>query len=551
MSLPRLLLPRSGLALVGLLAATLNALLRVAVAPLLIQPIFDRVLVRGDLAALPRVLLVGGAVVVAGAGVLWAQDALLGHVAARTSAAWRERVYRHLLGRPLVAESSSGGLTSRLLTDLKDVEVYLQFGLGTLLAESLTIVGIMAVLFYSNPLATLLLLVMTLPLALTLIWTGRRVERLSTHVQTHTEEVGAHLQEGLKHREVARAFGLESFLLNRLRPANARTAHAGSARARWAGAQTPLAQTLGFAAVAVLFVILSRSVAAGRMSLGEVTAYLTLLALLSTPAQLLPRGYALLQSARAAATRLQALVTATPEVLLENTQTLPPPTAAPHPKPRLRLERLHFTYGTREVLKNVEADFRGPALVALTGTSGSGKTTLLRLLLGLEQPTHGRITLDAVALEKLPENVLRTRVAYVPQDTALFRASLRDNLLLGRDYSEARLWEALAAVGLEKTVRTLPGGLDYPLREDGGGLSGGQRGRLAVARALVSEPEVLLLDEPSANLDAASEGVLVTTLQKQARARLVLVVAHRPALVSAADEVYTLERGRLELSIRA
>ena len=546
MKLPRLLLPRSGLALTGLLAAALNALFRVAVAPLLIQPIFDRVLVRGDLGALPRVLLVGGAVVVAGAGVLWAQDALLGQVAARTSAEWRERVYRHLLKKPLERESSSGGLTSRLLTDLKEVEVYLQFGLGTLVAESLTILGIVAVLFYSNPLATLLLLAMTAPLALVLTWTGRRVEALSTNVQTNTEEVGAHLQEGLKHREVARAFNLESFLLDRLRPANARTAHAQGTRARWAGAQTPLAQILGFAAVAVLLVILSRSVAAGRMSLGEVTAYLTLLALLSTPAQLLPRGYALLQSARAAATRLQALLATSPEVLAEP-RDLPPPTAMS----RLRLMHLHFSYGTHEVLKNVEADFRGPALVALTGASGSGKTTLLRLLLGLEPPTQGRITLDDVGLERLPQHVLRKRVAYVPQDTALFRASLRDNLLLGRDYSEARLWEVLAAVKLTETVRALPGGLDYPLSEDGGGLSGGQRGRLAVARALLSEPEVLLLDEPSANLDAASESVLVATLQKQAREHLVLVVAHRPALINAADEVYELEQGRLELKVRA
>ena len=282
------------------------------------------------------------------------------------------------------------------------------------------------------------------------------------------------------------------------------------------------------------------------MSLGEVTAYLTLLALLSTPAQLLPRGYALLQSARAAATRLRALLTASPEVLTE-LRDLPPPTATP----RLRLEHVHFTYGAHEVLKNIEADFRGPALIALTGTSGSGKTTLLRLLLGLKSPTQGHITLDDVGLERLPENVLRTRVAYVPQDTALFRASLRDNLLLGRDYSEARLWEVLAAVRLAETVRALPGGLDYPLSEDGGGLSGGQRGRLAVARALLSEPEVLLLDEPSANLDAASEGVLVTTLKKQAKTRLVLVVAHRPALVSAADEVYALEQGRLEPKVRA
>jgi len=538
MCLPNLLFPRSAPALLGFLAAAINALVRVAVAPLLVAPLFDRVFTGGDFLALPGVLALGGALLVAGAGALWAQDALLGTAAARVSEAWRAGVYRSLLMRPFTRqEGTSGGLAGRLLADLREVETFLQFGLGTLVAESLTLLGSLVYLFYANARATLYLLAALLPLALALSWVGRRIERTTTRAQAHLEEVSAHVQEGLKQREVARAFGLEGFLLGRFRPANRGAARAQTERAVWAGLQTPLAQVLGFAALALLLVILAQSVAAGAMSVGEVTAYVTLLALLSTPAQLLPRGYALLQGARAAKVRLDALVEA-PPARESKTHALPP--RAPH----VRLEGVSFSYEGLPILKNLSADLRGPGLVVVAGASGGGKTTLLRLLLGLLAPTEGRVLLAGAEVSDYPDAELRRRLAYVPQDTSLFRGSLRDNLLLGRTHADAALWEALRAVGLETVARER--GLEWRLNEDGAGLSGGQKQRLAVARALLDDPDVLLLDEPSANLDAESEAALVAALQAQARRRLVLVVAHRPALLGAAREVYRLENGTLQ-----
>jgi ABC-type multidrug transport system fused ATPase/permease subunit len=194
-------------------------------------------------------------------------------------------------------------------------------------------------------------------------------------------------------------------------------------------------------------------------------------------------------------------------------------------------------------LQGISFAFPKRGLLALVGESGAGKSTLMALLLRFLRPTSGEIYLHTQSYETLSEEVLRQRVAYVPQGTDLLSGNLRDNILLGRSISDEKIWSALRAVRLESLLQSL--GLSYELREDGVGLSGGQRQRLAVARALLSEPEVLLLDEPSANLDEESERVLLETLKLQAKERLVIVVAHRPAIIEAADSVLRLENGQL------
>ena len=542
-NLPRLLLPRTALSVWGALAAALNALIRVAVAPLLVQPLFDRVFVGGDFGALPGVLWLGGAVLLAGSAALWAQDAVFGSVAARTAAAWREGLYRTLLGAPEGSKRTSGGLSGRVLADLREVETYLQVGLGTLLAESLTLLLSAAYLIYVNPRATLLLVGLALPLVGALIWAGRGIKRRSLEAQELLEETSAHLQEGLAQREVVRAFGLEAFLLRRFGGANHGAARAQTARARWSALQTPLAQVLGFVALALLLLFLTRSVQNAQMTLGEVGAFVTLLALLSTPAQLLPRGYALLQNARAAAARLTELRD------LQRPVEPPPLEPLPPRLPLLNLENLTFERPGETVLQNLTLTLSGPALVALTGPSGGGKTTLLKILLGLLTPTSGRVLLAGTDLSRYGSAERQRRVAYVPQDSILFRASLRDNLTLGGPFSDDEVWAVLHQVGLASTLRGR--GLDTVLAEGGAGLSGGQRQRLSVARALLRGPDVLLLDEPSSSLDEGSERVLVQVLREQAERRLVVVVAHRPALVAAATRVFWLEHASLTETVLA
>ena len=534
-TLPKLLFPRAALTFWGAFAATLNALGRVAVAPLVIQPLFDRVLVRGDLGALPGVLWLGGGVVLAGSVALWAQDALFATLGVRTSATWRAGLYRTLLGRNEAEGTTSGGLTGRLLGDLKEVEAFLSVGLGTLIAETLTLILSFAYLLWANPGATFLLLALAAPLTLALWWSGRRIRRRAFGAQVLLEETSSHLQEGLYQREVVRAFGLTDFMLGRFNVANAGAARAQAARARWAALQTPLAQALGFAALAGLLLYLTGGVRSGSMSLGEVSAYVTLLALLSTPAQLLPRGYAHLQGAGAAAERLHELRQ------LEPPPEPPMPDPLPPRLPVMTLEKVTLERSHEVVLQNLTLTFSGPALVALTGPSGGGKTTLLRVLLGLLEPTSGTVTLAGTDLSGYSSAERQRRLAYVPQESQLFRASLRDNLTLGETFDDEALWAVLDEVGLAAAVRTR--GLEAELHESGAGFSGGQRQRLTVARAVLRNPDVLLLDEPSASLDAESERVLVRVLEREANRRLVVVVAHRPALIAAAGRVLWLEHG--------
>ncbi len=541
--LPQLLFPKTLLTFWGGLAASCNALGRVAVAPLLIQPLFDRVFVAGDFSALPSVLGLGGVVIGLGSAALWAQDALFGTLGVRVTARWRAALYETLLGQLPNQTQTSGGLTGRLLGDLKEVEAYISVGLGTLIAETLTLTLSVLYLLWANPPATLLLLALALPRAGALVWAGRGIKRRSFEAQALLEDTSAHLQEGLAQREVVRAFGLERFLLERFNASNWGAARAQAARARWAGLQTPLAQVLGFVALSGLLLYLTSSVQRGGMSLGEMSAYITLLALLSTPAQLLPRGYAHLQGARAAATRLHELET------LE-TPTEPPPLEPLPPRtPVMKVTDLTLSRSHETLIKNLTLELTGPALIALTGPSGSGKTTLLKVLLGLIPPTSGTVALAGVDLARYPSAERRRRLAYVPQESHLFRATLRDNLTLGEPFDDAALWAVLGEVGLTDMVRAR--GLEAQLSESGAGLSGGQRQRLTVARALLRDPDVLLLDEPSASLDSESEGILVRVLQREAAYRLVLVVAHRPALIEAASRVLRLERGHVFARLRA
>ena len=564
MNIPRapLLWPRSRYALCGVLAAVGNALLRVAIVPLLVVPMVDDVLQQLRLETLPSLLGWAALVVLAGALMLFAQDACLGAAAATIAAQWRAALLRCLLLRqPGQLPGTSGGLSSRILGDLKDLELFYQYGLGTLVAESFTALGIMAVLLWSNAQVTLWLLVVVLPLLLVLRRLGGWLERLTVRSQAQAEQLGSALQENLKQHVLVRSFRLDSYMQQRFARSNAATAAAMRRRHVLSSLQIPSSQVLIFMAMGLLLTLLASSIAAATMSLGDVIAYLTLVLLLATPAQLLPRGYALLQQARAARQRLLELAELP---VLEKPATAEPQESGEYPQAgyarsylachlysgqswrssralTLELEQLSFAYpGAAPLFTGLQAQWQAPALLAITGASGMGKSTLLQLLLRFLEPTSGSIYLGGSLLETIPEALLREKVLYAGQEPALLRSSIRDNVCLARVIPEAALWQALEAVQLASVIKQLPGGLDYRLGEDGSGLSGGQRQRLCLARAILHNPALLLLDEPTANLDAHSEALVLEVLRQQARQRLIIVVAHSPAVLRAADAVYQL-----------
>ena len=560
------LLPRGRSALLGSLAALLNGALRVAIVPLFVTPLFDQVLQAQDTQALPRVLLVAAVVAVGGSLALWAQDALLGRAAAQLSARWRTRLYTTLMdGPPGRLPGTSGGLTSRIINDLREVETFYRFGLGTLIAESVTLLLILVLLVRTDPRAALALVALALPTVLILRWVGGYLQRVADRSMAESEEVGRHLQEGLRHQELVRAFGARRFMLRRFEPANRAVEQAMWQRSLIAGLQVPLTQVLVFTAIGVLVVFLVAGVNRGDMSVGEVISFLTLVALAATPTQLLPHAYALMRQAAAAEQRLARLaepVTPTgarPAATAGQPRTEPgdhaapagPITFVPAPgssavpaelhgaqAPLLELRDVGYSYqADAPLLAGVNLALPARGLVVLSGASGSGKTTLLRLLLRFERPDSGAVLLSGVPLDQVPEEELRARLAYVPQDHGIISGSLSEVLSMGRDLTDQQHWSALEAVGLGATVRAYPAGLNTQLGEDGGGLSGGQRQRLAIARALLGSPQALLLDEPTSNLDDAAEHEIVTLLAHLAQDHLVLAVTHRPALARAAHKL--------------
>lgn len=203
------------------------------------------------------------------------------------------------------------------------------------------------------------------------------------------------------------------------------------------------------------------------------------------------------------------------------------------------VESVSYRYpGTdRPALHDVTLDVRPGEVLALTGPSGSGKSTLIAVLLGLVAPDAGRLRVGSVDLADVDPEVWRTRVAWVPQRPHLFAASIRDNILLGRPTSAADLERAVHAAGLTKTVNLLPHGLDARIGEGGAGLSAGERQRVALARAFVRDAPLLLLDEPTANLDGDTEADVLDAVRQASWERTVLVAAHRPSLIDFADRV--------------
>jgi ABC-type bacteriocin/lantibiotic exporter with double-glycine peptidase domain len=252
----------------------------------------------------------------------------------------------------------------------------------------------------------------------------------------------------------------------------------------------------------------------------------------------------MLKQAQAAQTRLQHLYRARDAVAAVEsfpaTDRVVPEQPTVVTGSGLTLHNLDFSYDrSNAVFHKVCVNFGRTGLIALTGESGSGKSTLLKLILRFLEPDAGKILWESTPIHSLEEVRFRQLVAYVPQTTDLLRGSIRENLLLGREVSEERLWQVLTDVQLKDQIGAMPTQLDYLLNEDGVGLSGGQKQRLAVARALLGNPRILLLDEPSANLDSTNEHALILSLTSLATDCLILVVAHRPALIEAANRVFT------------
>lgn len=533
----RLLRPYWPYLLLTVAFALLPALAQALLPVWLVKPLFDEVLAQGRFGELPRLLGLGlglfGVLAVGG----YLQEACVGYLSVRLPKDLRERLLEHLLRVDLAQlRASPAALSGRILADLHELESFIFFGLGTVLIQGLTLLALLGQMLWRYGELTLYLLLCLPALGLLLGWVGRRVTLQSERTQQAAERLAGGMAEGFGRLELIRALGLEDFARARFARHSQRHFGLGLRRVLTGSLYLPLSQ-LATGAILVLLLFLGvGQVGAGQLSLGDLTAYLALLALAITPLQTLSRGWMLLSQAEGAASRVMEL--------LRLRGAIPAGSLRPEGlEGRLELRQVCFAYGDEAVLSDLDLSLEPGTLTALVGPSGAGKSTVLRLLLGLYRPDSGQVLLDGRPLQAYAPEFLRAQVAWVPQEPLLFGGTVRENLEALAPGASPQAMEAV--VRQVHLLDELPRGLASELSEEGGGLSVGQRQRLALAAALLRGARILLLDEPTSALDPRGEAQVLEALEAVRPGRTVLVVAHRLFTVQAADKIVVLQGGRV------
>ncbi len=466
-------------------------------------------------------------------------------VALRALATLRARVVRRLV--PLVPGGlpgmGAGDLLSRVVADVDRMRDLFVRALGPPVITLLVLLGAVLAAALVLPAAGLALALVLggAAVALPLItWAaGRRAARRQAPARA---ALTAEIVEALQHAPEIAAYGLEDDRVARVRDGDRALARCARRDAVVGGVSAgAVALLAGLAAAAVLIVGIPAT-ADGRLD-GVALAALALLALASAEAVApLPEAARHLSGTAAAARRIEEVTERPPAV-----QDPPHPQAPPLWAPVLALEGVTAGHpGGPDVLHDVDLVVRPGSRIALVGPSGAGKSTALALMVRFLDPSAGRVTLDGRDIRDLAQTDVRHLVRLSGQDAHVFATTVRENVRIGRPGADdAAVRDALDRAGLGDWVAGLPDGLATPCGEDGARLSGGQRGRLALARALVSGAPVLLLDEPTAHLDAPAHRAFVADLAAAARDASVVLVTHSAEGLEDFDEVVVLEEGRV------
>lgn len=441
----------------------------------------------------------------------------------------------------LVMSAPAGEFVSRLMNDVLVVREAIIRLANNLIRDVLTIISMIGMMIWFDWLLTLIVLGVY-PLAMQpIIKIGNKQRKQSSHLQEHMASVTAFLSETLQGSRMTRAYSLEDHEVTRANKAFddlfGRLFRLTLGRARI----DPILEVLGGIAVAGVIALAGWRVINGEMQVGDVAGFITALLMLVQPVRGLGTLNAVVQESAAASNRIFAL--------LDHDRTIMDaknPTAMPSSDGKIIFDEVGFDYGDAAALNKVSFIAERGQVTALVGPSGAGKTTALNLMPRLYDRTAGLISLDGVDISSISLNDLRNSMALVSQDAVLFNDTIKNNIRLGRlDASDDEVIAAAKAAAADSFIKAQPEGYDTIVGEGGGRLSGGQRQRISIARAMLKNAPILLLDEATSALDAAAEQEIQQALDKLAKGRTTIVVAHRLSTVQNADQILVMDKGRV------
>jgi ABC-type multidrug transport system fused ATPase/permease subunit len=491
------------------------------------------------------VAALGAVTLVAMSGVTgYLTSYLSGAAAERIGADLRARVYDRLLtlSPRFHDRNRSGDLVTRLTGDVSRIQDALVVWLVSAVPDALTLAGLLVVMVAIDPRMTLVALVVVPPLGVLAVVRRRQIKRAQRESRARQGELAARVAESLRHVRAVQAFAQQDAENGRFRRDNTGVVRASLRALDLEARYGPAADLLLAGGSGLVLWLGVLRVTSGQMTLGLLLVVLAYLSSMYRPVRSLTRLASVL--ARGAASRERVN-----ELLASDEYVADAPDAVPAPaRPQtLAVDDVTFGYDPAQpVLRGVSLRLERGEMVCLVGATGVGKSTLLSLLLRLYDPDSGAIALDGSDIRRLGTASLRQRIALVPQDPWILDGTIADNIAFGRpDAGHDEIVEAARTALVHRFVEAMPAGYDTVVGEGGVMLSGGQRRRLALARALLRGSEVLLLDEPTSGLDAESEQAVMSAIEGAATGRMTLVVSHRLRVAMLADRVVVLADGRI------
>ena len=510
----------------------------------LVKPALDDIFLKQD-AEMLKLLPLGLVLIFIIKGVSnYLQSYYIGYVGNRIVTNIREEVYYHIqtLSLSFFTSIPSGALTSRVIYDIAMIQRSVSSVIAGLLKEVITALGLIGVLFYRDWQLALIALVILPLLFFPIIKYSRKLRRFSKKGQSQVAEISSFLQESFSGIRIIKAFLMEEFNRREFYRVNEKLFSLMIKRLRVKSLTAPISETFGGLAAAAVIWYGGNQVISGHTTPGSFFSFMTALFMLYGPIRSLNRSNNQVQEALAAGTRVFELLDTEAEIKDSKDAVTIPAFAK-----TIAYEEIDFSYNSKEkILKKVSLTIKKGETVAIVGRSGSGKTTLVNLLPRFYDVNAGAILIDGYDLREVTQHSLREQIAIVSQQTILFNDTIRTNITYGRtDVDDKDLFDAAKSANAHSFIEALPDGYNTVVGENGVRLSGGQQQRLSIARALLKNSPILILDEATSSLDTESEREVQEAINRLMRDRTTLVIAHRLSTITHADRIVTMSNGRI------
>ena len=454
----------------------------------------------------------------------------------------RRVLYSHIQRLSLAYHDhkQTGDLISRVTSDIDAIQSFITTGLLSTLINVITLVGMVTVMFYINWRFTLIALSVA-PVLFMIVYTyTRRIKKASRAVRKKEGEIVSVIEEVLGSIRVVKAFAREDYELRRLEEESLEGVEI-SLRARGLKAKlTPIVQIIVAVGTCLVLWFGTRMVLSTTLSAGSLIVFILYLGKMYKPMQELSKMTDAYSKAAVGYERIQEVLQTDKEV-----KDLPRSRPAPRFRGQIEFEHVHFYY-TQDtpILKDVSFKVEAGQVAALVGPTGAGKTTIISLIPRFYDPISGTVKIDGTDIKEFRQKSLRQQISFVLQETVLFHAPVWQNIAYGKpEATRGEILKAAELANASEFVEKLPDGYNTVLGERGMTLSGGQRQRIAIARAIIRNTPILILDEPTSDLDASSEKLVFEALDRLMEGKTTIVIAHRLSTVRKADVIFVVKDG--------